>query len=109
LRRARGSDRTFYPLFLTAFRTGMRLGEILALKWENVNWNRRYIVIQESFRNGKLTATKTGKARNVEMSNQLYENLRELYRKRKEEALKAKGRNPFGLRPIITSGGDAGT
>ncbi len=88
----------YYPLFLTAFRTGMRLGEILALKWENVNWNRSYIVIQESFRNGKLTSTKTGKARNVEMSNQLYSTLRELYRKRKEEALKA-GTNE--VEPII--------
>ncbi|MCF8051593.1 MAG: site-specific integrase [Desulfobacterales bacterium] len=79
----------FYPLFLAAFRTGMRLGELLALKWENINWNGRYIVIESSFRNSRLTSTKTGKARSVEMSNQLYEELKALYAKRKKEALKA--------------------
>ena len=33
----------YHPLLLTAFRTGMRLGEVLALRWENVNWRQQYI------------------------------------------------------------------
>ncbi len=79
----------FYFLFLTAFRTGLRLGEILALKWENVNWKKNYIVVDSSWRNGHLTSTKTGKNRNVDLSNQLVVELFKLLKKRKEEALRS--------------------
>ena len=79
----------WYPFFLAAFRTGMRLGELLALRWENVNWHERYIVIKQSFRNSRLTATKTGKVRRIDMSDQLAATLKELHLKRKREALKA--------------------
>jgi integrase len=78
----------FYFLFLTAFRTGLRLGEILALEWENVNWKEGYIVVDSSWRNGHLDSTKTGKTRNVDLSNQLVSELSKLLKKRKEEALK---------------------
>jgi integrase len=27
-----------YPFFLTAILTGMRLGELLAMKWSNLHW-----------------------------------------------------------------------
>jgi len=54
-----------YPFFLTAFRTGARFGELLALKWESVNWKNRYIVVEKSFRNVKLTVTKNGKVGNL--------------------------------------------
>ena len=30
-----------YVLFLTAVMTGMRRGELLAMKWRNVDWQRR--------------------------------------------------------------------
>lgn len=78
-----------YPIFLTAFRTGMRLGELLALKWENINWRKKFVVVKESFRNGKLTGTKNGKIRRVDMSDQLFDVLKALHMQRKREALKA--------------------
>ncbi|MDI6821919.1 MAG: site-specific integrase [Actinomycetota bacterium] len=31
-------DKKYYPFFLTAALTGMRLGELLALKWSDINW-----------------------------------------------------------------------
>ena len=79
----------YYPLFLTAFRTGMRLGELLALRWENINWRQKYIVVDSSWRNGKLTGTKTGKSRRVDLSNQLTAELKRHHAQQKEKAIRS--------------------
>jgi len=84
-----------YPMFLCAFRTGMRLGELLALKWDDIDWHGKYIKVDRSFRHGRMTGTKTGKARRVDMSDQLMDGLKSLYKTRKEEALR------FGKGEII--------
>ena len=78
----------YYVFFLCAFRTGMRLGEILALKWGDIDWNGKFINVEKSFRRGKVDKTKNGKDRRVDMSDQLIEALRGLYLLRKREALK---------------------
>jgi integrase len=77
----------YYPFFLCAFRTGMRLGEILGLRWSDVDWSGKFIEVQRSFKNRKISPTKTGRVRQVDMSDQLLETLRSLYTKRKKEAL----------------------
>jgi integrase len=82
-------EKKWYPLFLCAFRTGMRLGELLALKWGDINWNGKFIHVQLSFRNGIVTKTKNNRTRRVDMSDQLTVELRKLLNKRKEEGLKA--------------------
>jgi len=78
----------YFPFFLTAFRTGMRLGELIALKWTDVDWNGKFIKVQRSFRRGVVSHTKTGKERRVDMSDQLISTLKALQTKRKREALK---------------------
>jgi integrase len=65
----------FYPFFLTLARTGCRLGEALALKWIGVDFAERVLSIRESYRRGRLTLPKNGKARKVDMSGQLAEAL----------------------------------
>lgn len=77
----------YYPFFLCAFRTGMRLGELLALRWGDVDWRGKFILVRRSFRRGLTTGTKTGKQRRVDISEQLYEALQDLYLQRKKEAL----------------------
>jgi integrase len=76
-----------YPFFLCAFRTGMRLGELLALQWGDVDWHGKFIEVRRSYKLGQLTPTKTGRVRRVDMSDQLIEGLKELYAQRKREAL----------------------
>lgn len=78
-----------YHFFLTAFRTGMRLGELLALKWRDIDWYGKFILVRRSYKRGRLDHTKTGKQRRVDMSNQLFEALRELHIRRKKEALES--------------------
>ena len=77
----------WHPLFRCAFRTGMRLGELLGLRWEDIDWNSKSVQVQRSFRQGKLTGTKTRKSRRVDMSDQLVEELRGLLTNRKKEAM----------------------
>jgi integrase len=82
-------QKRWYPFFLAAFRTGARLGELLALHWGDIDWQGRYILVQRSFRQGRVTSTKTSKARRVDMSEQLAWELERLYSQRKREGLKA--------------------
>ncbi len=77
-----------YPLFLLAFRTGMRMGEILGLKWSDINWNAKNIRVERSFKKGRITNTKTNRIRLVDTSDQLNIELKALHTTRKREALK---------------------
>jgi len=36
------------PILLCAISTGMRLGELLSLKWNDINWNDDYILVRDS-------------------------------------------------------------
>ena len=42
-----------------AFFTGMRTGEMLALRWENIDLDRNLIYVRKSMRKGKLADCKT--------------------------------------------------
>ena len=52
-----------YPFFLCASRTGMRLGELLALQWGDIDWHGKYIRIERSYKLKQTTPTKNGRAR----------------------------------------------
>lgn len=85
-----GSFPEHYPFFLTAFRTGMRLGELLGLRWGDIDWNGRFIQVRRSHKRGSDGPTKNGKDRRIDLSDHLLKELRRLYVSRKEEAM-AKG------------------
>ncbi|WP_277655979.1 site-specific integrase [Seleniivibrio woodruffii] len=58
-----------YPIVATLFMTGMRTGEVLAMKWENLDTNNWTYHIKESFSKRKLTRTKTeGSNRYIDLS-----------------------------------------
>ncbi len=65
-----------YPFVLCLARTGMRLGEAMALKWKDVDLARRVLIVRRSMRRGHTTVPKNGKARRVDMSRQLGDALR---------------------------------
>ncbi len=78
-----------YPLFLTGLRTGMRIGEIVALEWGDIDWRGKFIVVQRNFWQGTLGTPKNGKTRRVDMSDQLVAELNEHKRRMAAESLKA--------------------
>ena len=77
-----------YAFFLCAFRTGTRLGELLALQWGDIDWHGKYIRVERSYKLKQTTPTKNGRARRVDMSNQLIETLKYHSTKCKEEGFK---------------------
>ena len=52
-------------LFLTAAFTGLRLGELLALRWRDVDFAGRVARVRASYSHGALTTPKSGKVRSV--------------------------------------------
>ena len=80
--------RQFHPFFLMAARTGMRLGELLAIQWGDVDFAGSFIWVRRSYRRGRFTPTKTGKDRKVDMSGQLAATLKDVRSQAKRRALR---------------------
>ena len=66
----------WYPFVLCLARTGMRLGEVVALRWADIDLEGRVILVRRSQRKGRVSEPKSGKARRVDMSGQLTTALR---------------------------------
>lgn len=91
VREAKGDE--LYPIVITTAYTGMRKGEIMALKWENVDFDERKIYIKNSLcrveseqldekghrvTHYEIMEPKTKKSiRTIPMMNQVYDALRE--------------------------------
>jgi len=76
----------YYPLFLTLARTGCRPGEALALRWNEVNFTSREILIERAVSAGRIGPTKTGRSRRVDMSRELAAVLSRLWKQREAQA-----------------------
>ena len=61
-----------YALILAAFRTGMRLGELLGLAWADIDFEASAIEVRRSYTHGRWSTPKSQKSRRfVDMSDQL--------------------------------------
>jgi len=60
------------PIIVIAVNTGMRRGEILSLKWKNINFIKGYIEIEDS---------KSGESRKVPMNSIVFETLKRMDKK----------------------------
>jgi integrase len=49
----------------------MRIGEALELRWVDIDFNSRFIMVLHGFSIGKIETPKNGKSRRVDMSQQL--------------------------------------
>ena len=85
----------FYAFFLCALRTGLRLGELCALQWGDVDFTNRFIEVQRNLVSGKLTTTKNHTRRRVDMSAHLTEIFERRLVAAKAAALKAGKSEPL--------------
>ncbi|MDF0674336.1 MAG: site-specific integrase [Nitrospira sp.] len=76
----------YYPLFLCAVRTGLRLGELLALQWGDLDFQSRFLLVQRNYTHGKMTSPKNGEVRRVDMSRELTQALSDLHLDRQLQA-----------------------
>jgi integrase len=72
-----------YPIVLLLARTGMRIGEALALQIDDLNFEQREITVNQTwgsrsrvYGEGRINSPKSGKPRTVDMSKQLSEVLK---------------------------------
>ncbi len=72
----------YYDFILTAFRTGMRIGELLALAWDSVNFDTKQITVQRSYSHQHWDTPKSHKVRHIDMSDGLYKVLKARYQQR---------------------------
>jgi len=95
----------WYPFVLCLARTGMRLGEVVALRWADIDLEGRVILVRRSQRKGRVSEPKSGKARRVDMSGQLTTALRD--HKSLQEAEAALQGHPLPERVFSTPMGHA--
>lgn len=55
-------------LFLTAAFTGLRMGELLALRWRDVDFAGSVVRVRASYAAGRLTTPKSGKVRSIPLA-----------------------------------------
>jgi integrase len=68
----------YYPLVLCGFRTGLRIGELIGLKWEDIDFKNRQIYVQRAFSRGYMSTPKSkAGTRYVRMTAQLVQVLEE--------------------------------
>ena len=77
-----------HPFVLLLARTGLRIGEAVVLKWEDLDFHSRFIEVRRNYVDGRITSPKPGKSRRVDMSLRLAETLQALRTHRKGETLR---------------------
>ena len=111
LKAAREYCHEIYPAFVIAVRAGLRQGELLALKWgdlqfgENEDDPDRYILVERRWYRGQFSTTKGGKARRVDMSKELRRTLLEL---RDQRLLAAFGQGRTAISDDLIFAGEDG-
>ncbi|MDH4201536.1 MAG: site-specific integrase [Phycisphaerae bacterium] len=75
----------YYDLVLTAFRTGMRLGELVGLAWDSVNFDTKQIIVQRSYSHDHWDTPKSHKVRYIDMTDGLYKALKARHKARNKD------------------------
>jgi len=66
----------YQPYFTFRFLTGVRSSEVHGLKWKHVDFERRQVLIRETYQNGRIEYTKNdGSQRDIHMSQPVFDAL----------------------------------
>ncbi|MCI0617215.1 site-specific integrase, partial [bacterium] len=68
----------YLPVFITFLHSGMRCGELAALCWRDVDFEKRWLHVRSSItRGGSVGKTKSGRTRKIDMSDLLIATLKQ--------------------------------
>ena len=67
------SDSHWQAMAICAIRSGMRMGELLGLRWEDVDFERRQLSVRRSIVRGVVASPKSNKARHIPLAEDLLE------------------------------------
>jgi integrase len=68
---AADAETDWHLLFLTALRTGLRQGELFALRWKDIDFKRGVVHVRRSYSHGCETTPKSNRSRRVPMTDGL--------------------------------------
>lgn len=78
-----------YPMVLCGLRTGLRMGELIALQWQDLDFHNKWLYVQRNITRGKITTPKSKSGyRYVRMTNQLCQVLKEHRNYARKQAMK---------------------
>lgn len=60
----------WHAMVFFALRTGVRYGELCELRWKDIDLQRGQLLVSRSFTRGQVTTTKTGRQRQIPLSEQ---------------------------------------
>lgn len=76
IRLLKSADGMWYLVILTALRTGLRLGELRGLRWEDIDWETRQLnVIRSIYKKDNIGPPKSNKQRHIPLTSDLYSEL----------------------------------
>ncbi|MFA7663102.1 MAG: tyrosine-type recombinase/integrase [Patescibacteria group bacterium] len=76
LEEAKKIDEEFYEMILFTLRTGVRVGELKALKWEDIDFKNKNVPIKRSIVNGIIGSPKSNKIRTIPLAQDILEVLK---------------------------------
>ena len=71
------SSGVWREIIVTALKTGLRLGELIALSWSDINWNNKTLTVRHSWCDKKhgINTPKSNRERHIPLTDELYERL----------------------------------
>jgi integrase len=63
-------------MIVVALRAGLRIGELCALRWVDVDFKRRQLCVRQSYYRGRIDTPKSGRSRTIPMADEVVEALR---------------------------------
>jgi integrase len=85
-------ESVYYTVYLTASYTGMRRGEVLGLRWQDVDFQNNLIYVRQSLQEVKgkgltFKEPKSGKSRSISITSNLIKELKKVYNHKLENKL----------------------
>ncbi|WP_342042830.1 site-specific integrase [Bacillus sp. OTU2372] len=85
-------DSPYYPIYLTAINTGMRRGEVLGLRWQDIDFDNNIVYVRQSLQEVKnvgltFKEPKSGKTRSISVTPSLIKELKKIYKQQLENKL----------------------